>query len=274
MPVEVLRLIEAVFVRQNRMQFCISRGQRLNLFQIFFAVFILLATKTMIVSAWSKSHSSISRIHKSFRLLSTSAPASAQLSTMSEGTKQQKDNDIRYMKLALRLAQHAYREKEVPIGAVVVDSEGNIVSTGRNEVEEKHDATAHAEINALKYAAEHKKNWRLMDCTLYTTLEPCMMCLGAIQSFRIARVVYAAKDLRLGACGSWQPLHDLKHPIHQIVDISGGVCEEDSAVLLRRFFSALRTEKFRYPGYDLGRGVCEKGIEAELAAITESESHP
>jgi tRNA(adenine34) deaminase len=165
------------------------------------------------------------------------------------------------MKLALRHAQHAYREKEVPIGAIVVDSDGNILATGRNQVEECHDATAHAELNALKQAAQYKNNWRLLNCTLYTTVEPCMMCFGAMQAFRISRVVYAAKDIRLGACGSWQSLHNVKHPFHHVVDVSGGVCEEESSMLLRRFFSSLRTEKFRYPGYDVGRGVCDSDID-------------
>lgn len=172
-------------------------------------------------------------------------------------TDSQTDKDIRFMRLALRLAQHAYREKEVPIGAVVVDQDGNVVSTGRNQVEERQDATAHAEVNALREASRYQNNWRLINCTLYTTLEPCMICLGAAQNFRISRIVYAAKDIRVGACGSWQSLHDVKHPIHHIVDVSGGVCEEESAVLLKRFFSALRTEKFRYPGYDLGRGISD-----------------
>lgn len=211
----------------------------------------------------------------SIRLYSSVAPTRSTVTTI-DGSQQDSKSDIsssrtisneddaRYMKLALRMAQHAYREKEVPIGAVVVDSEGNIVSTGRNQVEEKHDATAHAEINALKEAANFKNNWRLLNCTLFTTLEPCMMCLGAIQGFRISRVVYAAKDLRLGACGSWQSLHEVNHPYHRSIQITGGVGEEESSLLLKRFFASLRTEKFRYPGYNVGRGITDPEIQREL----------
>lgn len=112
------------------------------------------------------------------------------------------------MKLALRHAQHAFREDEVPVGAVIVDENGNVLAASRNRVEAHHDATAHAEIVCMRQAADMQKDWRLLKCTLYSTLEPCPMCLSAMQSFRIDRLVYGAKDTRLGACGSYINLLD------------------------------------------------------------------
>lgn len=227
-------------------------------------VLTILLSKSNPIGAFRTIPQRFARAASSFHL---SSRGFGEIASTEDDWTDRRPDDVRFMKLALRLAQHAYREKEVPIGAVVVDENGNVVSTGRNMVEETHDATAHAELRALRSAADFKKNWRLLNCTLYTTLEPCMMCLGAIQNFRISRVVYAAPDLRMGACGSWQSLHSHKHPFHQSLQVVGGVCEEDSAILLKRFFTSLRTEKFRYPGYDLGRGVCGPSIEKELAMI-------
>eukprot|EP01031_Cornospumella_fuschlensis_P036224 gene36224-43940_t len=139
-------------------------------------------------------------------------------------------NDERFMKLAIRHAQHAYREKEVPVGAVIVDENGVVIAASRNRVEETHDATAHAEVDCMRKAALFKQNWRLLNCTLYTTLEPCPVCLSAAQSFRIKRVVYAAKDLRLGACGSHINLAGTRHPFHQL-NIEGGVLNESSVAV-------------------------------------------
>lgn len=153
------------------------------------------------------------------------------------------------MKLALRHAQHAYREREVPIGAVVVNEDtGEIISAGRNQVEELQDATAHAEIIALRRASKVVNNWRLSNCTLYTTLEPCSMCFATAQAFRIKRVVFAAKDVRLGACGTWINMSDQAHPYHPSIQITQGVLEEESAVLLKRFFQTLRQDKKLHGG--------------------------
>lgn len=151
------------------------------------------------------------------------------------------DKDEHYMRLALRHAQHSFREKEVPIGAVIVDSMGVILATSRNEVEGKKDVTAHAEISCIRKAAEMRNNWRLHDCTLYTTLEPCPMCMGAIQASRIKRVVYAAPDIRMGACGSWINLLEAKHPFHD-VEVAGGMLQEESSILMKRFFQMRRRE--------------------------------
>ena len=124
-----------------------------------------------------------------------------------------------------------------------MDEDGQVLSTARNTVEGRQDGTVHAEIEAIRKACDVRKNWRLLGCTLYTTLEPCIMCLGAIQSSRIKKVVYAAKDFRLGACGSWVDLvNDVKHPFHQI-QVVGGVLEDESAILMRRFFQSRRREK-------------------------------
>lgn len=166
--------------------------------------------------------------------------------------------DEGFMKLAIRHAQAAYREREVPIGAVLVNSDGIVVAACRNQVEAEKDASAHAEINCLRKAAKLQSNWRLLDCTLYTTLEPCPMCLSAIQNFRVKRLVYGARDIRLGSCGSFVNL--LEHPFHK-VEITGGVLEEESSNLLKRFFQGLRKEKERYGSHDLGRGMFNKDFE-------------
>lgn len=149
--------------------------------------------------------------------------------------------DESFMKLALRHAQHAFRESEVPVGAVVVDENGEVLSASRNRVEAHHDATAHAEIVAMRQAAELRKDWRLLKCTVYSTLEPCPMCLSAMQSFRVERLVFGAKDTRLGACGTHINLLDVKHP-YSSIEVSGGLMADESANLLKRFFLNRRQE--------------------------------
>ena len=155
----------------------------------------------------------------------------------------ERSRDEVFMKLALRHAQTAAREREVPIGAVLVDSNQTVLSSGKNSVEVSYDATAHAEIECLRKASKLLGNWRLKDCTLYTTVEPCAMCLSAIQSFRVKRVVFGTKDHRLGACGSWIDLQNIaQHPYHPQLEITGGILEEESKVLLKRFFQNRRVE--------------------------------
>lgn len=164
--------------------------------------------------------------------------AQAKLGTVEEKVH---SKDEHYMRLAIRHAQYAFREKEVPIGAVIVDDTGLVLAAGRNTVECNKDATCHAEIEVLKKASKLKNNWRLTDCTLYSTLEPCAMCFGAIQNFRIKRIVYGAKDVRLGALGSWINLTSSKHPYHQ-VEVTGGLLEDECSTLLKRFFVLRRNE--------------------------------
>ena len=172
------------------------------------------------------------------RRCATMGSLSVETEELSVGSRDKEEN---FMRLALRHAQHAFREKEVPIGAVIVDSNGIVLATARNQVETKHDVTAHAEIECLRKVTKLRNNWRLPDCTLYTTLEPCPMCLGAIQASRIKRVVYGASDLRVGACGSWVDLVSSKHPYHT-VEIKSGLLQEESSILLKRFFQMRRRE--------------------------------
>lgn len=180
-----------------------------------------------------------------------------------EATWSETDDD-HYMKLALRHAQLAYRQKEVPIGAVVVDNElGLVLSTARNSVEKMTDGTAHAEMLAIQKATRVNDNWRLSNCTLYTTLEPCPMCMGAIQSSRIQRVVYGTKDPRMGACGSWVDLvHDNKHPFHQVT-VTAGVCEYECSDILKRFFRWRRKENADQKASLKASFLNQRGLKAE-----------
>ena len=144
------------------------------------------------------------------------------------------------MAIALDEARAAAARGEVPVGAVVVDdATGTIISKAGNAVEASHDATAHAELRAMRAAALSVKNWRLQDATLYCTLEPCVVCLGAAYAFRIPKIVFGASDHRLGAAGSWINLPSETHPFHAL-DIRGGVCAEESAKLLKDFFRERR----------------------------------
>lgn len=146
--------------------------------------------------------------------------------------------DARFMGLALELAALAEAAGEVPVGALVV-VDGEVVGRGHNAPISLHDPTAHAEIRALRDAAGHVENYRLVGATLYVTLEPCAMCAGAIMHSRIARVVYGAPDPKTGACGSVVDLFAeprLNH--HTVVDagVLGDACSET----LRRFFQSRR----------------------------------
>lgn len=146
--------------------------------------------------------------------------------------------DIFFMKAALKQASIAAEEGEVPVGAVLVYQD-KIIAYGRNQVEKLIDGTAHAEILCLSSAPSVYGDWRLGDCTLYCTLEPCPMCAGAILSSRIKKVIWGAPDLRIGANGSWVNLFEKKHPFHQ-VEICGGLLQEESAYLMQYFFQNVR----------------------------------
>ena len=108
----------------------------------------------------------------------------------------------KYMEYALALASRAAEEGEIPVGCVIADADGNIIGRGRNKREESHDATHHAEIEAIREACGSIGDWRLGGCTIYVTLEPCPMCAGAIINSRIPTVVFGAKDENTGSCGS------------------------------------------------------------------------
>ncbi|MCG6877343.1 MAG: tRNA adenosine(34) deaminase TadA [Betaproteobacteria bacterium] len=142
------------------------------------------------------------------------------------------------MRAALALAEGAAREGEVPVGAIVVRG-GEIVGRGANRPITEHDPAAHAEIIALRDAGRAVGNYRLPECTLYVTIEPCVMCAGAIMHARIARVVYGARDPKTGACGSVVNLF-AERRINHHTEVTEGVLAEESGALLSRFFSERR----------------------------------
>lgn len=147
-------------------------------------------------------------------------------------------NDARWMDEALRLAREAASRGEVPVGAVVV-RDGAVIGRGGNAPIAANDPTAHAEIAALRDAARTAGNYRLVGCELYTTLEPCAMCAGAMLHARVARVVYGARDPKSGACGSVIDLFGEPRLNHH-ASVTGGVREEACGRLLSEFFAARR----------------------------------
>lgn len=146
--------------------------------------------------------------------------------------------DAFFMRQALAEARLAADEGEVPVGAVVVHA-GRVIGRGRNACERLQDATAHAEMVAITAASSALGSWRLEDCTLYVSLEPCPMCLGACLNARVARVVYAAREPKAGACGSVVDLRALPGFNHALT-VTGGVDAEESAAILKGFFKKLR----------------------------------
>ena len=148
-------------------------------------------------------------------------------------------DDLKFMDEALALAKEAAAEGEVPVGCVIVRN-GEIVGRGRNRRETAKTALGHAEIEAIADANRNLGGWRLWDCTLYVTLEPCPMCAGAIVNARIPRVVFGASDAKCGACGSVCDLFSMEFNHHPTV--TKGVREEETAALLAEFFRNLRIE--------------------------------
>ena len=150
-------------------------------------------------------------------------------------------DDIAMMREALQLAREAAEDGEVPVGCVVAMEDGRIVGRGRNRREKGKSALAHAELEAIGAACRTLGGWRLWQCTLYVTLEPCCMCAGAITGAQIPRVVYGASDPKMGAGGS---LVDLLHlPGCFRPDVTTGVLEEECRALLQTFFRSLRERK-------------------------------
>ena len=149
--------------------------------------------------------------------------------------------DIEFMRLALAQATEAAQAGEVPVGSVIVQA-GKVIATGRNSPIAGHDPTAHAEIIALRAAAKSLGNYRLPDCTLYVTLEPCAMCSGAMLHARLKRVVFGTSDAKTGAAGSVINLFDQSQLNHQTA-LQGGVLADECAALLKSFFSQRREEK-------------------------------
>ena len=146
--------------------------------------------------------------------------------------------DTGFMQRALELAGRAAQEGEVPVGAILVLG-NEIIGEGWNRPIGGHDPTAHAEIIALRAGAQRQRNYRLGETTLYATLEPCAMCVGAVLNARVSRVVFGAWDSKAGACGSVLDLPREPRLTHGL-DVFGGVCSEESAALLRQFFASRR----------------------------------
>lgn len=150
-------------------------------------------------------------------------------------------DDRFYMNLALEEALRAAEKDEVPVGAVVVH-QGSIVGRGHNRREERKSAIAHAEILALQEASAERKSWRLKDCTLYVTLEPCVMCVGAIIQSRISRLVFGCLDSKGGAVESLYRICEDRRLNHRI-EVTRGILEGECARILSEFFSSLRSKK-------------------------------
>ena len=146
-------------------------------------------------------------------------------------------DDMFYMREALLLAKEAADAGEVPVGCVIV-RDGQIVGRGRNRREESKNALAHAEVEAISDACKNLGGWRLWDCTMYVTLEPCPMCAGAIINARIPRIVCGAKDAKAGSCGSVCNLFAMEYNHHPAIEF--GLCEAESSALLSDFFQSLR----------------------------------
>jgi len=158
------------------------------------------------------------------------------MSADSSGHDQEKD--AQFMRAALGEAAAALDGGDVPVGAVVTLG-GRIIGRGCNQREQLRDPTAHAEMIALSAAAAHLQQWRLDDCTLYVTLEPCTMCAGAIVLARVPRLVFGAADPKTGACGSLYCV-PTDSRLNHCVDVTGGVVADECGDLLRRFFAAQR----------------------------------
>lgn len=153
----------------------------------------------------------------------------------------QLDVDEYWMKRALELAKNAQDAGEIPVGALLV-KDNQLIASGWNCSIENHDPTAHAEIMVLKQGGQALSNYRLLDTTLYVTLEPCIMCAGAMIHSRIGRLVYGAKDFKTGACGSF--INIMERPgLNHYVDVTGGVLEENCSLMLSAFFKMRRAQK-------------------------------
>ncbi len=151
------------------------------------------------------------------------------------------EKDEKFMKIALKEANKSFQLDEVPVGVVIVKDD-KIIARGHNLRETKQDPTGHAEIIAIKKASKKLKSWRLIDCTMYVTLEPCSMCAGAIMWSRIKRVVYGAKDIKGGAIGSSFNLFEQKGINHK-PEVTSGVLEDEASTLLKDFFKLKRQKE-------------------------------
>lgn len=152
------------------------------------------------------------------------------------------EQDHKFMQLAFKLAKNAQLKGEVPIGAVVVDSDGKVIGKSGNKREQLNTVLGHAELVALHRACKSKNSWRLIDCTLYVTLEPCYMCAGALVQSRIKRVVFATHDPKAGAMGSLEDLSQHAKLNHRFI-AENGLMQHECSSLLKNFFKQKRSEK-------------------------------
>lgn len=148
-----------------------------------------------------------------------------------------KNIDEHFMKIALKEANKALLKEEIPIGCVIVDENNKIIARGHNIKEQKEDVSAHAEILAIRKAGKKRNNWRLNGCTIYITLEPCLMCASAIMQARLSRVVFGAREDNTGAFGSKYNILELEN---QILDVKKDVLGDESKRLLQGFFQNRR----------------------------------
>ena len=168
------------------------------------------------------------------------------------------NQDIKYMRAAVREAQKAYALGEVPIGCVIVYQD-KIIGRGYNRRNTDKSTLAHAEITAIRKASKKMGDWRLEDCTLYVTLEPCQMCAGAIVQARIKRVVMACMNPKAGCAGSILNVMDMPQFNHQ-VEITQGVLEEECSLMLTGFFKELRIRnKLEKEAGQVQEQICEQG---------------
>jgi tRNA(adenine34) deaminase len=151
------------------------------------------------------------------------------------------ENHHRYIQEAIKEAQIAFDNGEVPVGAIIVNND-RIIARAHNQVELLKDPTAHAEVIAITQATSSLENWRLSDCTIYVTIEPCPMCAGALINSRIKKIVFGARDPRWGACGSVFNIVQDKRLNHQI-EIIEGICQDECASLLKEFFKKRRGDE-------------------------------
>ncbi len=150
------------------------------------------------------------------------------------------ENKYRFMYAALQEAEKAFEEDEVPVGAVVVHNE-KIIGRGYNQMEKLNDATAHAEMIALTSASNYLKSWRLQECSIYVTLEPCIMCVGALLASRVNELYFAACDIKFGACGSIHNLAENSKTNHTI-KVYSGILAKESEDLLKSLFNKKRAK--------------------------------
>jgi len=152
------------------------------------------------------------------------------------------EQDHKFMQIAFKLARKAEKNGEVPIGAVIVDGEGKVIAKASNTRETLNTVLGHAELLALHRACKKKQSWRLVDCTLYVTLEPCFMCAGALSQARIKRVVFATHDPKGGAMGSLENISTYTKLNHRFIAESG-LMQNECSDLLKNFFKKKRLEK-------------------------------